>query len=367
MFENVRKQTSESAPPAPPAPPSSPASPAARRESFGLSPKKADTILPQQAAEQRDIPEATLNALKQAGLEEMETEPPSRRFLVILLAAALVLIVVIAAVFLFANPFAKKENTNTGENTNGTLNANGNGNLNTNANTNAHVDWKTYRNALLGFSIDYPPTWTAVPQSGDSLFFDIGTAATGREALYVTETTQDNTEWLESFLLQYDAGTLIDTETLSISGFPVVGIDTHTDDGSFYSMTNGTVRYIFQTSGVMRDSGMLETFRFITDATNTNATNTNSTTNGNTNANANGNTNAAPIDTDRDGLTDAQERELGTNPLVADTDSDGVSDYHEIVVYNSSPTNPDTDGDGYTDGDEIRNNYNPVGPGPLTP
>ncbi len=54
------------------------------------------------------------------------------------------------------------------------------------------------------------------------------------------------------------------------------------------------------------------------------------------------------IDTDDDGLTDAEECALGTNPLLADTDGDGWSDRVEITNGTSS-TNPDTDGDGIPD------------------
>lgn len=35
-------------------------------------------------------------------------------------------------------------------------------------------------------------------------------------------------------------------------------------------------------------------------------------------------------DSDYDGLTDAQELALGTNPLSSDTDSDGLTDLEEI-------------------------------------
>jgi len=38
------------------------------------------------------------------------------------------------------------------------------------------------------------------------------------------------------------------------------------------------------------------------------------------------------VDTDGDGLTDAQEEFLGTNPNVVDTDNDGYSDYEEYLI-----------------------------------
>jgi|WetSurMetagenome_2_1015567.scaffolds.fasta_scaffold09173_5 hypothetical protein len=73
----------------------------------------------------------------------------------------------------------------------------------------------------------------------------------------------------------------------------------------------------------------------------------------------------AIVDTDGDGLTDKQEAALGTDPLKIDTDGDGLTDYEEINVYNTDPLKTDTDGDGYADGAEVRNGYNPNGPGKL--
>ena len=58
-------------------------------------------------------------------------------------------------------------------------------------------------------------------------------------------------------------------------------------------------------------------------------------------------------DTDGDGLTDAQEAQIGSDPNAIDTDGDGVDDYTEVVTYATDPTNPDTDGDTLPDGDEI--------------
>ncbi len=72
-----------------------------------------------------------------------------------------------------------------------------------------------------------------------------------------------------------------------------------------------------------------------------------------------------PVDTDGDGLTDADEAALGTNPQSADTDNDGLSDRDEVKIYGTDPKNPDTDGDGYLDGAEVRGGYNPRGPGKL--
>lgn len=83
-----------------------------------------------------------------------------------------------------------------------------------------------------------------------------------------------------------------------------------------------------------------------------------------------------PVDTDNDGLTDAQEADLGTDPnnadtdgdgltdgdevneygtdpLMADTDEDGLEDGPEVNSHSTDPLNPDTDGDGLNDGDEV--------------
>ncbi len=71
----------------------------------------------------------------------------------------------------------------------------------------------------------------------------------------------------------------------------------------------------------------------------------------------------AVIDGDSDGLSDAEEVQLGTNPERADTDIDGLIDRAEIQVYKTNPLKADTDGDGYTDGDEVINGFDPVLPG----
>jgi hypothetical protein len=71
------------------------------------------------------------------------------------------------------------------------------------------------------------------------------------------------------------------------------------------------------------------------------------------------------LDTDHDGLTDAQEAKYGTNPLKADTDGDGLTDGEEVKIYGTDPLKADTDGDGYSDGEEVKKGYNPNGPGKL--
>ena len=60
-------------------------------------------------------------------------------------------------------------------------------------------------------------------------------------------------------------------------------------------------------------------------------------------------------DTDKDGLSDRQEVDFGTNPLSFDTDGDQISDREEINVFGTDPfdANGDLDGDGLTDSDEL--------------
>ena len=102
---------------------------------------------------------------------------------------------------------------------------------------------------------------------------------------------------------------------------------------------------------------------------------------------------AGSVDSDGDGLDDAVESALGTDPLVWDTDGDGVSDGEEVAAgtdpllaegaaadgssvdsdadrladadeaaVGTDPTNPDTDGDGYYDGDEVNLGTDPLDP-----
>jgi hypothetical protein len=66
-------------------------------------------------------------------------------------------------------------------------------------------------------------------------------------------------------------------------------------------------------------------------------------------------------DTDKDGLSDEDERSYGLNINDKDTDKDGLSDGDEINIHKTNPLNPDTDGDGYLDGDEIKDGFNPNG------
>lgn len=94
-------------------------------------------------------------------------------------------------------------------------------------------------------------------------------------------------------------------------------------------------------------------------------------------------------DSDSDGISDAQEIQLGTNPFQSDTDGDGYLDKQEIDAgydplvnggkldtdrdglpdpdercWGTDSRNPDTDGDGYLDGQEVINGYDPLVPSP---
>lgn len=71
------------------------------------------------------------------------------------------------------------------------------------------------------------------------------------------------------------------------------------------------------------------------------------------------------VDSDGDGLTDAQELEAGTDPDDSDSDDDDLGDRAEVEVYGTDPLNRDTDGDSYLDGSEVSSGYNPNGPGKL--
>ena len=58
-------------------------------------------------------------------------------------------------------------------------------------------------------------------------------------------------------------------------------------------------------------------------------------------------------DDDSDGLSNAQEQRLGTDPENPNSDRDGLKDGEEVRRYKTDPLKPDTDGDGITDGDEV--------------
>ena len=59
------------------------------------------------------------------------------------------------------------------------------------------------------------------------------------------------------------------------------------------------------------------------------------------------------LDSDGDGLSDAYEIQIGTNPFDPDTDKDGLTDGEEVLIYGTDPLNPDSDWDGLSDGAEV--------------
>ena len=86
------------------------------------------------------------------------------------------------------------------------------------------------------------------------------------------------------------------------------------------------------------------------------------------------NTDPLEIDTDENGVSDADEdfdndnlNNLGeyenkTEPFNPDTDDDGLLDGDEIKKYKTDPLNSDTDNDGLLDGDEIKLGFDPLNP-----
>ncbi len=70
----------------------------------------------------------------------------------------------------------------------------------------------------------------------------------------------------------------------------------------------------------------------------------------------------AQEDDDGDGLTLQEEFNHGTYPWSDDSDVDGISDWEEINNYRTDPMDPDTDGDGIEDGDEIKLGIDPTLP-----
>jgi hypothetical protein len=73
-----------------------------------------------------------------------------------------------------------------------------------------------------------------------------------------------------------------------------------------------------------------------------------------------GETLATRADTDNDGLSDGEEVRLGLNPLQADTDGDGISDKIESETC-TDPLKVDSDGDGIPDGEEDLNQDGQLG------
>ena len=68
---------------------------------------------------------------------------------------------------------------------------------------------------------------------------------------------------------------------------------------------------------------------------------------------------ACKADSDEDGLTNGEEKDLGLDKDNADTDGDGLDDGAEIDA-GADPLNADSDGDGLLDGEEIEYGADPL-------
>jgi hypothetical protein len=71
---------------------------------------------------------------------------------------------------------------------------------------------------------------------------------------------------------------------------------------------------------------------------------------------------APEVDSDRDGVPDAQEIAAGSDPGRYDTDRDGLGDGEEMLVLLTSPIRTDTDGDGSSDWAELVAGTSPTNP-----
>lgn len=67
------------------------------------------------------------------------------------------------------------------------------------------------------------------------------------------------------------------------------------------------------------------------------------------------------MDSDGDGISDADEEAAGTDPNAADSDGDGIDDADEAGL-GTDPVNEDSDGDGFSDGAEVEAGSDPVAP-----
>ena len=70
-----------------------------------------------------------------------------------------------------------------------------------------------------------------------------------------------------------------------------------------------------------------------------------------------GSTSISFVDTDKDGLSDAEEEELGTDPQDPDTDDDRLEDGDEVHAQHTDPTDDDSDDDLLSDGDEVLDHH----------
>ena len=66
------------------------------------------------------------------------------------------------------------------------------------------------------------------------------------------------------------------------------------------------------------------------------------------------------LDADSDGLTDAEEQKLGTNPTNPDTDKDGLSDFDEVEKYHTNPSKAITGSLKINDGEAVKKGIDPT-------
>ena len=64
-------------------------------------------------------------------------------------------------------------------------------------------------------------------------------------------------------------------------------------------------------------------------------------------------------DSDGDGFADSDEIDFGSDPLAADADADGLQDADEAAA-GTDPNSADSDGDGYPDGAEVETGHSPT-------
>ncbi len=73
-----------------------------------------------------------------------------------------------------------------------------------------------------------------------------------------------------------------------------------------------------------------------------------------------------PFDSDGDGLSNGEERDLGADPFDADSDDDGLDDGEEVNGVDpwnpTNPLNPDSDGDDIPDGEGVAKGADPNDP-----
>lgn len=79
-----------------------------------------------------------------------------------------------------------------------------------------------------------------------------------------------------------------------------------------------------------------------------------------------GTPNCLDLDSDDDGMIDADEKKNGTNPYNPDSDGDGLTDYQESQ-YGTNPNKKDSDDDGYDDLAEIAYGTDPNNPSDKIP